>query len=869
MTVMGLNFIKKAEKVDRIKVEDLAKPEPEILPVQEEKPPAEDVECAVDISAEEWRFIQTREQLTEFGRQHLDIVRFAQYLAFKNYVQIAKQEYQTTPKRVLFDMRVIFCGIKNFKPGVKAYKNASRLGQSYYSDLFSDVPYTKYFNATDPISSILDNCRYCVLDCSNLAVCPYTFAAVVEHTAEFFNIDQFLIYKTILGDSYTDFYLPRSISLPDDIAKEISRCDAKASRAAYLLMQAKCFSTTSCSTDGIQYYYVPLCNKLDKTSVVTRIIKFWDTNVDTLGEIPVFNTDAIFKQKPNCMDCEFEQCPDRLAAYFTWLGHSVNKDPIDIAYYAANNNTVANLFPAEHDKFARVIDAIKDMSLLPESKNEVFQILRYIVNRKQNRFAPCLPMNIALHTTDEAQANAFFDEYFNALWFFDYFKNGREVQKKIISVATESIDGLVDLYEKAEKGTIIHVKQIELLEGVPNADILMPKLCRLFEEKKEIFSVISGEKDKLERFFEKYPKLYYRVLTHHLYMTEMSPSSVFKLIISKLEENFTLDSSIVERIGNYIAEEYESSEIKSNAYVEWLHDRIVFNHYNDTLDVSNAITLKDIPSAKPRRTEKEIFSEINALTGLSEVKSKLSDINSLIRYFMKVKRKDGNRPNMHMVFSGNAGTGKTTVARLTAEILFSIGYIKQNKLVICSGKDFLGEYLGQSQSKTAQKCEQAYDGVLFIDEAYQLNPYSSATYTDTYKLDAISELIQQMENNRDRLIVIFAGYEDEMRDFIKRANPGLESRIAYTIKFPDYSDAELLSIFKNIAKKEGLDLHAQAEIRVQNFIHNARSKGEGFGNARYARNLFEHSLMLHARNTHDCEVGDPRLLCLMEEDITE
>jgi AAA+ superfamily predicted ATPase len=219
-----------------------------------------------------------------------------------------------------------------------------------------------------------------------------------------------------------------------------------------------------------------------------------------------------------------------------------------------------------------------------------------------------------------------------------------------------------------------------------------------------------------------------------------------------------------------------------------------------------------------------------------------------------------------MVFTGNPGTGKTTVARLTAEILHSIGFIQENKLVVCSAKDLIGEYVGQTAPQTAKKCEEAYNGVLFIDEAYQLNPYTS-NHADVFKEECIAELIQQMENNRDRLVVIFAGYTQEMEEFLNRANTGLRSRIGKIIDFPDYTVDELLDIFVKIVTKNGMELGEGAAAKAATIFERAIVDTSRFGNARYARNLYERSLMQHAAVTANLEGDDPALRILQSDEI--
>ena len=184
---------------------------------------------------------------------------------------------------------------------------------------------------------------------------------------------------------------------------------------------------------------------------------------------------------------------------------------------------------------------------------------------------------------------------------------------------------------------------------------------------------------------------------------------------------------------------------------------------------------------------------------------------------------------------------------------------------LCSAKDLIGEYLGQTTPKTAKMCERAYIGILFIDEAYQLSPTGN---NDSYKEECIAELIQQMENNRDKLVVIFAGYLDEMEHFLNHANTGLRSRIGKVIHFPDYSTEELVEIFDNIVQRAGLTFGEGARSKAEEIFRSVKQDVKRFGNARYARNLYERSLMQHAAITANMDKDDPALRILRRDEIT-
>lgn len=215
----------------------------------------------------------------------------------------------------------------------------------------------------------------------------------------------------------------------------------------------------------------------------------------------------------------------------------------------------------------------------------------------------------------------------------------------------------------------------------------------------------------------------------------------------------------------------------------------------------------------------------------------------------------------HLVFTGNPGTGKTTIARIIASIYRDLGILKKGHLVETDRAGLVAGYLGQTAIKTNSVIDEALDGVLFIDEAYSLSEDR-----DSFGKEAIATLLKRMEDNRDRLVVILAGYTDEMRKFIS-TNPGLESRFNRYIEFPDYSEEELLKIFmKQIERFEYVIDNDSLEI-VKNTIHeNFISRDRQFGNARFVRNLFERILANQANRLASGSDISANKLCLIEKE---
>lgn len=191
--------------------------------------------------------------------------------------------------------------------------------------------------------------------------------------------------------------------------------------------------------------------------------------------------------------------------------------------------------------------------------------------------------------------------------------------------------------------------------------------------------------------------------------------------------------------------------------------------------------------------------------------------------------------NMNLCFTGNPGTGKTTVARLYARLLHSIGLARSDKVYELSRSDFVAPYMGQTALKVKAACERCYGGVMFIDEAYSLIQSDN----DTFGMEALAVLVKEMEDNRDKLVVIFAGYAREMDDFMAR-NSGLRSRISKFIEFPDYSEDELYMIFEDQISQKNCVIDDAAASEVKNRISDlVMLKDRTFGNARDIRNLTE------------------------------
>lgn len=270
---------------------------------------------------------------------------------------------------------------------------------------------------------------------------------------------------------------------------------------------------------------------------------------------------------------------------------------------------------------------------------------------------------------------------------------------------------------------------------------------------------------------------------------------------------------------------------------------------SDTTDTQAATVLADdmqvnLEAEFEASNVKEVLNKLDAeLIGLKPVKTRIREIAALLLVdrLRKQFALTSETPTLHMNFTGNPGTGKTTVAMRMAEILHRLGYVRGGHLVSVTRDDLVGQYIGHTAPKTKEVIKKAMGGVLFIDEAYYL--YKPENERD-YGAESIEILLQTMENNRDDLVVILAGYKDRMDKFF-HSNPGLRSRIAHHVDFPDYSAEELLQIAKLMLAAQNYRFSPDAEKAFFDYV-TIRMTLEHFANARSVRNALDRARLRQA-----------------------
>ena len=513
---------------------------------------------------------------------------------------------------------------------------------------------------------------------------------------------------------------------------------------------------------------------------------------------------------------------------------------------------------AKLEEFFKRID---DAHLIPESKVVLKKMVDYARKYSDGIVKNYIPFNMRIYADNDETLYDIVNIIIDGFTYFGYMKNDEAVERSFYVV--EDVTHITDLYNRTHSLVIF-----KDTDGLLNKDkATRDKLLNIWEDTICDYSSLDGittivsdkNKEKIDELFSNNLILKDKIFDFELVSTSANTQEIYHQVLDAFRKDYTVSGEFDVKLLDYITETFPKSYLSAPDYASALIERILFNQTQNVIDANS------IPSYDKNKTIDEIFEELDSLVGLDNVKQMLRDLVSLMKFKSKtgdsLKIKD---TNLHMVFLGNPGTGKTTVARMVAGILYNLNYIEQNKLIEVSAKDLIGQYVGQTAPKTIGVVEKALGGVLFIDEAYSLasKPGSSGS---SFNEECIATLIQAMENYRDNLVVIFAGYSKEMDAFLK-SNSGIVSRIGYTMDFKDYTLDELIQILKSMFIKSGFFIEQGAIDKATEIIEEYRHS-EGFGNARFVRNIYEKAIIKHATNTATAK-SKKVLRTITAEDIT-
>lgn len=617
-----------------------------------------------------------------------------------------------------------------------------------------------------------------------------------------------------------------------------------------------------------KFEYLDITNKNGEQYYINLILEYYkDTGRIEEIKLNVQDQKKIFNKKGKTET----QYIYHIAAYYRYL---IEVEKIDVILALRRlldgHKVIQRISVRSRYYIYRYFAKVEELPYSRKSKDKIIAIFNYILNYNFTPGTPYVPINIAIYSSDKEGVEIIKNLIGEFMWYFGYLRENMSYYDEFMNNVILDKFAINKLYyfknsnnvlERKNGVLMLHNFENILYTEKLNQNLILNILTDEMENNNSnVCTMIYGNKEAIKNILAEHPKLGKLLINLELEIDELDIDKIYEILIKKLEQTEELTEEVKEKIYKYIKSTYSQSENQNMEYVNKLYQAIILKRNNEfDIKGKRILETKDIPDVYNTRNLPEIMAELNELVGLGMIKEQINDLVYLLKFNQKANI-DISKFNLHMIFTGNPGTGKTTVARLISDILYNIGYVKQNKLVEVSSKDLIAEYIGQTAGKTFNVIKSALGGVLFIDEAYALNGEGMK-----YGEESISTILKAMEDYKDKLVIIFAGYKEEMDSFV-RANVGLASRIGYKINFPDYTLEELIEIFLNLVEKNNLTITEEAKEKVEKLIQES-TKIENFGNARYIHSLFQKILINHAKNADTKK--QENLLIIDEEDVKD
>ena len=409
-----------------------------------------------------------------------------------------------------------------------------------------------------------------------------------------------------------------------------------------------------------------------------------------------------------------------------------------------------------------------------------------------------------------------------------------------------------EVIQKAMGGVLFIDEAYALSTGSSNdfgGEAISTLIKAMEDHKDNLVVIFAGYKDEMKRFIDSNPGISSRI-GYSFDFPDYSVEELTKMFEKKITNmGFEYNIDCIDELKKICSYFSKRKAFGNGRFIDKVIQEVILKHaINEHNDIKK-IDAKDIPQIKEfnNASDSEESTEelLKSVVGLDKLKEKIKEFEEYVKFLKEAEKNNIKIPNqnMHMIFTGNPGTGKTTIARIMAKILYNTGVLQENKLIEVERKDLIAGYVGQTAPKTMEVIEKAMGGVLFIDEAYSL---ASNNSSNDFGGEAIATLIKSMEDHKGEFIVIFAGYEKEMGEFIN-TNSGIMSRIGYTFNFEDYTREELAEILYKKLEKSNLQIEEMAQKQVSK-IMNYFCNVENIGNGRFVDKVFQEILLKHSKN---------------------
>lgn len=720
----------------------------------------------------------------------------------------------------------------------------------HYQDyLLRDLRSCWRFDTTNLKKEWQSKCSYCNID---LKSCPMKVLGYIKKIINDGNLNEYEVFDKLMNsekenysnDEYSINYVVEKIC---EVAK--NKLDIAGSE---FLIQTESIVIEKEESGKLYYRYLDF--KIKNISFINNLYDFFVKNNGLKGEFSLTE----IKMQDN-FSYMFDQSPIEIAVYLKYLCNQKNIDPMKVLkrLYSKIKTDEDITKVAYYNEYIQIVDRLEYSNNV---KEEIKNVLTYIRNYSNNPKLPYIQFNLELFTKNIGIVNDIVNILNRYVRTYLYLSNKNLIfvdTEKLIKTTRDSNDVFFQIDKIYNENDFIVFTDIDKIKFLNEyrVDSLFTAIEKYYSRNKRTITILVGEKGGMSELIKTHELLNTVMITKKIDIEEYDIELVKTKITKNLEKIGNFDKEFKEKLDIYIEDTYNPKILDANSYIQDVCNSVIFNKFK-IMENGKSLKKEELPELKEARELDEILEDLNDLVGVNEVKYRVLELIKYLEYSKKID--NNNFINLNMIFKGNAGTGKTTIARLIAELLYKLKFIKKSNSVEVTSKDLIGDHLGQTAPKTQKVIEAALDGVLFIDEAYSI---MASKGTADYASECISTLCKAMELYKDRLVVIFAGYTKEMNEFINK-NQGLMSRIGYEIEFPDFSKEELLQIFKNNVEENEFIIEDGVEDKIKNIIEKNKLI-RNFGNARFIVNLFEKLVLTHAVTNND----DSKLKVLTAEEV--
>ena len=689
-------------------------------------------------------------------------------------------------------------------------------------------------------ADLSQKCTYCNVDAKS---CPFKLVSYLKKCISDNRFDSRRVFSQLVEEDWNRQYSsnPYTVNMIVNIINENVHNSIDVI-GAEMILAANLIRIVNVDRDDLYFQYIDMNVRND--SFFNNLNDFYVSKKGCDGHLNLSKVE--FSKDFSYI---FDNSPFEIAAMIRYYcdKENISEDEVIRAILSSKNYRESELKVAYYNQYMHFIDVLECHE---EEKQALKNILTYVRNYTYNESLPYIHFNIALFTKNTMMVDRIVGILNKYIRTFKYISNKGTMwvdTEMLVKRTKDSTDMIMQVDKIYAENDFIIFENWDKIASLNEyrVDALFTSIEKFCNRNRRSITVIVENEDVFKTISQKHPQILTNLLNEKIYVDGFDVEIIKEKVLRRLKGIMTISDEFDSALSSYIKQTYHSEVVDEYTYIDSICNNIIFNKF-DSLVIENGFNKDDVPAEEHVREVDEILADIDNLVGLTELKENVRELCKYLEFSEKIGKKDF--ANLNMIFKGNSGTGKTTVAKLLAELYYKLGFIKQNKLIEVTSKDIIGSHLGETAPKTQAVIDSALDGVLLIDEAYTIMA-SKGGSSSNYPAECIATLAKAIETYKDRLVIIFAGYTKEMNDFIN-ANQGLVSRVGYEIEFPDFTKEELLKIFTDEVEKNEFTLEDGVIPKIENII--AKNKiGRNFGNARFVKNLFDRLIVIHSASCTD------------------